>query len=68
MYNIIQLRVNVFIAEQQTYYEDLDDHDQNSIYLSYVKDEKIFASTRLLQPGVYPGASVFKRFLRFIRL
>ena len=41
--NIIQLRVNVFIAEQQTCYEDLDDHDQNYIYLSYVKDEKIFA-------------------------
>lgn len=51
LYKIIQLRVNVFIVEQQTCYEDLDHHDQNSIHISYVKDEKIFAYTRLLPPG-----------------
>lgn len=51
LYKIIQLRVNVFIVEQQTCYEDLDDHDQNSIHLSYAKDGKIFAYTRLLPPG-----------------
>lgn len=51
LYKIIQLRLNVFIVEQQTCYEDLDDHDQNSIHLSYAKDGKIFAYTRLLPPG-----------------
>ena len=51
LYKIIQLRVNVFIVEQQTCYEDLDDHDQNSIHLSYAKDGKLFAYTRLLPPG-----------------
>ncbi|QDQ01078.1 GNAT family N-acetyltransferase [Lysinibacillus fusiformis] len=51
LYKIIQLRVNVFIVEQQTCYEDLDNHDQNSIHLSYVKDGKIFAYARLLPPG-----------------
>ena len=51
LYKIIQLRVNVFIVEQQTCYEDLDDHDQNSIHISYVRDGKIFAYTRLLPPG-----------------
>lgn len=51
LYKIIQLRVNVFIVEQQTCYEDLDHHDQNSIHISYVRDEKIFAYTRLLPPG-----------------
>ena len=51
LYKIIQLRVNVFIVEQQTCYEDLDNHDQNSIHISYVRDGKIFAYTRLLPPG-----------------
>ncbi len=51
LYKIIQLRVNVFIVEQQTCYEDLDNHDQNSIHLSYVKNGKIFAYARLLPPG-----------------
>ena len=51
LYKIIQLRVNVFIVEQQTCYEDLDNHDQNSIHISYVQDRKIFAYTRLLPPG-----------------
>ena len=51
LYKMIQLRVNVFIVEQQTCYEDLDNHDQNSIHLSYVRDGKIFAYTRLLPPG-----------------
>ncbi len=51
LYKIIQLRVNVFIVEQQTCYEDLDNHDQNSIHLSYVKNGEIFAYSRLLPPG-----------------
>lgn len=33
LYKIIQLWVSVFIVEQQTCYEDLDDYDQNSIHL-----------------------------------
>ncbi|MEG0260975.1 MAG: GNAT family N-acetyltransferase [Lysinibacillus sp.] len=51
LYKILQLRVNVFIVEQQTCYEDLDNHDQNSIHLSYVEDGKLLAYTRLLPPG-----------------
>ena len=51
LYRIIQLRVNVFIVEQQTCYEDLDNHDQNSIHISYVKNGKLFAYSRILPPG-----------------
>ncbi|WP_054768241.1 GNAT family N-acetyltransferase [Lysinibacillus parviboronicapiens] len=51
LYKIIQLRVNVFVVEQQTCYEDLDNHDQNSIHISYVKNGELFAYARLLPPG-----------------
>lgn len=51
LYKIIQLRVNVFIVEQQTCYEDLDNHDQHSIHLSYVKNGKLCAYARILPPG-----------------
>lgn len=51
LYKIIQLRVSVFIVEQQSCYEDLDNHDQNSIHISYVKNGEIFAYARLLPPG-----------------
>jgi len=51
LYKIIQLRVNVFIVEQQTCYEDLDNHDQNSIHISYVENGKLCAYSRILPPG-----------------
>lgn len=51
LYKIIQLRVNVFVVEQQTCFEDLDNHDQNSIHISYVKNGELFAYARLLPPG-----------------
>ena len=50
LYKIIQLRVNVFIVEQQTCYEDLDNHDQNSIHISYVENGKLCAYSRILPP------------------
>lgn len=51
LYKILQLRINVFVVEQETFYEDLDDHDQNALHLTYIKDGKILAYTRILPPG-----------------
>ncbi|HJH11373.1 MAG TPA: GNAT family N-acetyltransferase [Metalysinibacillus jejuensis] len=59
LYDIIQLRVNVFIVEQETYYEDLDNHDQQALHLLY-RDEKgqLVAYARMLPPGeVFKEAS-----------
>lgn len=51
LYQIIQHRVNIFIVEQQSIYEDLDDHDQNSLHIIYQEKGEIVAYARLLPPG-----------------
>ncbi|GLC89425.1 GNAT family N-acetyltransferase [Lysinibacillus piscis] len=51
LYRILQLREKVFIVEQQCYYEDLDNHDQQALHLSYVKEDKLVAYARILPPG-----------------
>ena len=52
LYDIIQLRINVFIVEQETYYEDLDNHDQQALHLLHRDDEgKLVAYARMLPPG-----------------
>ncbi|WP_107838659.1 GNAT family N-acetyltransferase [Metasolibacillus meyeri] len=51
LYQIIQHRVNIFIVEQQSIYEDLDDHDQNSLHILYKEEGRIVAYARLLPPG-----------------
>lgn len=51
LYKIIQLRIHVFVVEQQAYYEDLDDHDQNCIHISYEEDGKIIAYARAVPPN-----------------
>ena len=52
-YEIVALRVHVFIIEQTCFYEELDYKDQ-SAYHVYVKDEngQILAYLRVLDPGI----------------
>lgn len=60
LYEIMQLRVNVFIVEQNCPFPDLDGYDtQNSVqHIIGYQDGKIIAYARLLPPGVkydYPS-------------
>lgn len=52
-YDIVALRINVFIIEQKCLYEELDYKDFKAIHL-YAKDEqhKIVAYLRILDSGV----------------
>lgn len=52
-YDIVALRINVFIIEQKCLYEELDYKDFKATHL-YAKDEqnKIVAYLRILDPGV----------------
>ena len=52
IYQIIQLRVDVFIVEQRGIYSDLDDKDQNSLHLFYKENEQIIGYLRILPPGL----------------
>lgn len=52
LYEILKIRINVFIAEQNSPYRDADDKDQDAYHL-FLKDEHgIAAYLRVLAQGV----------------
>jgi len=53
-HDIIQLRLNIFVVEQDCPYLDLDDKDQIAYhFFGSTKQGKIVAYTRLFAPGDY---------------
>ena len=57
LYQLIQLRVEIFVVEQDCPYQDLDGKDPSAYHLMGKDDQgEIVAYTRLLAPGVsYPN-------------
>ena len=53
LYNILQLRSEVFVVEQDCVYQDVDGKDQNALHVIGYKDEEIVAYTRIFKPGAY---------------
>ena len=53
LYQILQLRSEVFVVEQDCVYQDLDFKDQKSLHVFGFKDGKIIAYTRIFKPGDY---------------
>ena len=53
LYDILQLRIEVFAVEQDCVYQDLDQKDQKAIHLFFKENDKIIAYTRLFAPGKY---------------
>ena len=51
LYDILQLRSEIFVVEQQCIYNDLDGLDKTAVHLFYKKEGKIVAYARLLPPG-----------------
>lgn len=55
LYQILQLRADVFIVEQYCNYRDLDDKDLKAYHLMGYKDDKMVSYARLLNKGIsYP--------------
>jgi ElaA protein len=52
LYQLLQLRAEVFIVEQNCPYLDLDDKDQKSFHVLGYEDGKLVACTRLVPQGV----------------
>lgn len=52
LYEILQLRVNVFVVEQECPYPELDGLDQESVHLEYEENGKVLAYARLVPGGV----------------
>ena len=53
LYQILRLRSEVFVVEQDCVYQDLDNKDQNAIHLYYKENSEIVAYTRIFKAGDY---------------
>lgn len=52
LYEIIKLRVDVFVVEQKCPYPELDNLDQRCLHLAYRENGKVLAYARLVPAGV----------------
>lgn len=53
LYDVLQLRSEVFVVEQDCVYQDMDDKDQIALHIMGYKNNKIVAYTRVFKPGDY---------------
>jgi ElaA protein len=53
LYAVLQLRVEVFVVEQDCVYQDLDNKDLDAYHVLGVLDTKIVAYARIFKPGDY---------------
>lgn len=59
LYKILQLRINVFMLEQNCLYPECDDKDMYSFHLFGIDENEVVAYARLLPPSVsYNEASI----------
>jgi ElaA protein len=52
LYQLLQLRAEVFVVEQNCPYLDLDDKDYKSFHVLGYENEKLIACSRLVPPGL----------------
>ena len=53
LYQILRLRSEVFVVEQDCVYQDIDDKDKSAIHLYYKVNDEIIAYTRIFKGGDY---------------
>ena len=53
LYEILQLRSEVFVVEQDCVYQDIDGNDQKALHILGTIENKIIAYTRCFRPGDY---------------
>jgi len=53
LYQILQLRSEVFVVEQDCVYQDIDFKDQKALHILGVKNDTIIGYTRIFKPGDY---------------
>jgi len=53
LHDLLQLRSEVFVVEQDCVYQDVDGKDAKAIHVLGKKDGKIVAYTRCFPPGIY---------------
>ncbi|WP_223550009.1 GNAT family N-acetyltransferase [Aestuariivivens sp. NBU2969] len=53
LYDVLQLRSEVFVVEQDCVYQDIDGKDKKAIHVLGYKNMKLIAYTRVFKPGDY---------------
>jgi len=53
LYDVLQLRSEVFVVEQDCVYQDIDNKDQKALHIIGIKNKKVIAYTRVFKPGDY---------------
>ena len=53
IYNILKLRSEVFVVEQNCVYQDIDEKDKKATHLFLEKNNEIIAYTRIFKKGDY---------------
>jgi ElaA protein len=53
LYQILQLRTEVFVVEQDCVYQDMDGKDVKALHVIGSKNNEIIAYTRIFRPGDY---------------
>ncbi|WP_411893995.1 GNAT family N-acetyltransferase [Winogradskyella sp. A2] len=53
LYDLLQLRSEVFVVEQDCVYQDVDGKDHKALHILGYKDDVLVAYTRVFQPGDY---------------
>ena len=53
LYEILQLRSEVFVVEQDCVYQDIDGKDEKALHILGKKEGKIVAYTRCFAPNIY---------------
>lgn len=59
LYDLLQLRCEVFVVEQNCPYLDPDDKDREALHLMAYADDKLVGYARLIKPGIsYKEAAI----------
>lgn len=53
LYDVLQLRSEVFVVEQDCVYQDLDGKDETALHVIGFKNNEVVAYTRVFKPGDY---------------
>ena len=53
LYDLLELRSEVFVVEQECVYQDVDGKDCKAIHVLGYNEQKLIAYTRLFKPGDY---------------
>ncbi|MFD0977251.1 GNAT family N-acetyltransferase [Salinimicrobium gaetbulicola] len=53
LYEVLQLRAEVFVVEQNCVYQDIDGKDEKALHVLGFENGTLLAYTRIFPPGIY---------------